>query len=301
MSATRLIVIGAGRVGLSLAIDLSDADRSRGITVVGRRPRRPEPLHARPDIDYVTSVSEESVPATEVSGQPPETALLFCVSDDRLETAAAAWAAAVPPDARIALHTSGLHPASALAPLAGHGLAVGSWHPIVALSRPRPGALRDITIGMDGDPEALALGRDLAETLGARVIRVDPGRTAAYHAAAVFGANHLVACLNIARRLLREASREATLADLLPLARSAIDNLERDGVERGATGPITRGDAGTVARHLDALDPGARAVYRALAMELLRLVEGRLEPAARIELERLLAGGTAPHVDPGRP
>jgi hypothetical protein len=86
-----------------------------------------------------------------------------------------------------------------------------------------------------------------------------PEGLARYHAAAALAANHTLALLEAAVALLigegvprREA--EAALGNLLA---SAAHNVVRLGLPQALTGPIARGEAAVVARHLAALSPEA--------------------------------------------
>lgn len=267
MSEGRLAILGPGRIGRSLALDLEAAGLFRSVDLLGRD-------------DALTD------------GRRVPDPLLFCVPDDALAgvaaRAAATLKAAGAPPGR-ALHTSGLHPAEILAPLREEGWSVGSWHPLRAIAAPRAEAFRGAAVGLEGDPEAVALGERLARAVGARPLRVRPDRKDRYHAGAVFGANFVAACLAVALREVRAACEDdARLEDLLPLARSALEGLAAAGLPAGLTGPVARGDAGTVARHLAALDAPTRSLYRALAAELLRAARAELEPAAAERLARLL-------------
>jgi len=169
------------------------------------------------------------------------------------------------------------------------GLALGSWHPLAALATPASGAFVGATIGIEGDPAALEFGEWLAATVGARPIRVPPEAKTRYHAAAVLASNALVACFAAATEELRAAVGGGIPDDaLLSLARSALDNVERIGLPAGVTGPIARGDARTVRAHLAALDPGRRALYRALGRQLLAVVEPRLAPECALRVREAL-------------
>lgn len=314
-----LVIVGAGRVGSSLAIDLAragrmDASRAPGaargtrfepITVVCRSdpgPVRSARLTAL-DIALVEALPGTGVPdavfGSVESPDPEGIVLVFCVPDDRLEAIAATWARAGLearlPTPSVALHTSGLHDASAIGPLRDCGAAVGACHPLVAIASPGNGRFRGVTFGLDGDPEAVALASALVGLLGGRPCRIRPEARPLYHLGAVFGSNFLVACLSVAAELLA-GSAEAlpdrdALAALLPLARSALDNLEREGLPDGMTGPFVRGDIGTVERHLLALDPVRRDLYRALGTELLAAREDRLEAEVVARLRRALGPG----------
>jgi predicted short-subunit dehydrogenase-like oxidoreductase (DUF2520 family) len=88
-----------------------------------------------------------------------------------------------------------------------------------------------------------------------------------YHAALAHGANHLVTLVNEALDRLRDAGVLRPEQVLAPLLQAALDNTLRHG-DAALTGPIARGDAGTVAKHLATLAdaaPESVATYRALA------------------------------------
>lgn len=281
-----LLVVGAGRVGLSLAAAAHDAGLFSRVEVFARR-TRPGP------VALLEGRSVELLGSPPTAGAPPSV-LAFCLPDDRLDEAVATWADRLPSGPRppaVALHTSGAHPAAALAPLARVGYRGLAWHPLVALPRPRPDAFEGIAVGVHGEEEAVAFGHDLARAVGAKPLAVAPGAAARYHAAAVFASNHLAACLAVALREIRAAGAgTARMADLLPLARSALDGLAAEDLPRGLTGPLARGDLGTVRRHLDALDPTTAALYRGLARELVRVLGPDLDPAVRQGLEEALKG-----------
>jgi predicted short-subunit dehydrogenase-like oxidoreductase (DUF2520 family) len=266
-----VVIVGRGRVGRSLAAALADGRVARRADVLGREPRGPAPG-----------------------------TLIFCVPDDALEEAACAWADALGPAsearateelpaARVALHTSGVHAASALEPLRGAGYALAAWHPLTVVDRPDPEALLGVTWGLEGDESAMARAGSLSADLDGRVLHVAPDEHARYHAAAVFASNLLVACLSAAAAELSEAvEEEADVTDLLPLARAALEAVGREGLRGGLTGPVARGDAGTVRRHLQALDGRRRELYRELARELVQLVSRDLPPGGLAALESAL-------------
>lgn len=283
----RLVIVGAGRLGLSLAADLRGEARAGFPCVAGRRPTRPVFLERFPEVAY-----RAGPPEPELSDPA---AIVFCVRDDTLEGTASEWARALrrvaPAADRVALHTSGARPASVLSPLAELcGMAIGSWHPLAALAEPSPGALRGVTVGIEGDEAAVEFGFELARRVGARPVRIPADRKPRYHAATVFASNYLVACMHAALEELRAASDGTIPEDaLLPLARSALANIERLGLTDGATGPLSRGDVETVAAHLAALDPPRRSLYRALGRELLAALRSRLPAGAAAQLEELLS------------
>jgi predicted short-subunit dehydrogenase-like oxidoreductase (DUF2520 family) len=203
------------------------------------------------------------------------------------------------------VHTSGLLDASVLAPAMAAGTGAGSFHPLVAFAdtdaeramEPLAGA----TIALDGDESVVALLAELAEAIGARPVRLPPGSKPAYHAAAVLAAGGFTALLDAIAELGRGAGLEeaAALAVYAPLIRQTLANAERLGIAAALTGPMVRGDEGTVRAHLEAmadLAPGATELYVAAARREISLAEGRGElgpdQAARLR-EALQASGQA--------
>ena len=176
--------------------------------------------------------------------------------------------------------------------LESSGAALGSWHPLQTFSLPagEPAALAGSPAVIEGDPRALVTGRELADLLHLRpVIEIAGDRKASYHAGAVFASNYLVVLADIAARLARDAGADGASAQLfLPLMRRTLANYGTGGVAT-LTGPISRGDADTVARHLEALEGSERALYIALGREALRLAAASgLDPHAAKTIEQLL-------------
>ncbi len=133
---------------------------------------------------------------------------------------------------------------------------------------------------------------NMAVSLGGRplALSADP---ALYHVSAVLASNYLVTLLDLAAGLWPElgSTREDGLSALLPLVRGTIENIERLGIPSALTGPIARGDVGTVARHLDVLRevaPHALPVYKELALRAIQVAlrKGTIdrERAGRLEI-----------------
>ena len=121
-------------------------------------------------------------------------------------------------------------------------------------------------------------------------------RRALYHAALAHGANHLVTLVAQAREMLAAVAADDPTYDpadtLRPLLTAALDNALRDG-DAALTGPMVRGDAGTVAAHLEevaAVAPHTLPSYVALAGDTLDRVvtDGRVLPIRALKIRRLL-------------
>lgn len=261
------VVVGAGRCGLGLAQALRLA-RLPLLAVVSRSAAsRRRARHHLPGASVVPLQSP----------LPQGTCYLLAVADDALQDTGAALASLLPVTLpRVMLHTSGLHPAAVLAPLADLGVALGSLHPLVAFPSP-PAPAPDLTgvwAIIEGDPAAQRAAARLARRLGMKPHRLAAAHKPLYHAAAASAANLTHVLIVAAKELLLECgfSHRQASAALRPLVLgSSAAALGARGFER-LTGAIARGDAEAVAAHLHALPPELAATYRALA----QLVSSRL-------------------------
>ena len=207
---------------------------------------------------------------------------------------AARIAAAEPPSGLAVVHVSGALTLEALRALGNNQR--GSFHPLQSFpTRRDPAAFRGITIAIDASTPALRRKlAQLARRLGAHPKVVADGERVVYHAAAVFASNYLDVVVAEAVRMLGGigwTEAEATRA-LLPLVEGAVENVRRRGAVQALTGPIRRGDAATVSRHLEAVDNAD--LYRMLgsiALEIAR--EAGLEPAAAERVRRALTQDVA--------
>jgi predicted short-subunit dehydrogenase-like oxidoreductase (DUF2520 family) len=195
----------------------------------------------------------------------------------------------------VVLHLSGRLDASALAPLRSTGAALGSFHPLQTVADPvaAPARLRGAHAALEGDPRAVAAGRALAAALGLVPVVLGGAGKVLYHAGAVMVANYTVTLVGVAERLARAAGVPVTLAErlYLPLLRGALENLEELGPARALTGPVRRGDDGTIRAHLEALEPEDRVLYAALGRAALELArEAGLEEARGRAVARALGG-----------
>ena len=196
------------------------------------------------------------------------------------------------------VHTSGVLGTEVLEPARAAGTQIGAFHPLVAFADTERAiaALRGATIAVEGDEQLVTHLADMAEALGATAVRLEPGSKAAYHAAAVLAAGGFVALLDAIAELGRAAGldEQGSLAVYGGLIEQTLDNARSLGIRAALTGPMTRGDVGTLARHLDALArlaPAALPLYRAAAEREINLAQerGSLAPEAAESMRHLLA------------
>ena len=172
----------------------------------------------------------------------------------------------------------------------------GSFHPLQSFPAPRdPAAFRGITIAVDATAAALERRlRTIARGLGAKPRRVGEDERVAYHAAAVFASNFVDVVVTQAIGLLRSIgwSEKESLDALMPLVEGAVSNIRQRGPVKALTGPIRRGDAETISRHLAVIEN--RDLYRMLALVALEIAQqAGLEPAAAERTRRALTRNVA--------
>ncbi len=233
--------------------------------------------------------------------EPPAVAaaadlLLLAVPDDVLAGLVDGLVAtdAVRPGQLIA-HTSGRHGTDVLRAATRIGALPLAMHPAMTFSgtvddlRRLPGASFGVT-----SPAAL---RPVVEALvlemGGEPVWIREDRRALYHAGLATGSNHLVTLVGQASDLLRAAGVENPAAVLGPLLVAALDRALRVG-DAALTGAVARGDAGTVAAHLEKIGAESSASHAAyLAMARLtadRALAARvLDPADAEALLEVLA------------
>jgi predicted short-subunit dehydrogenase-like oxidoreductase (DUF2520 family) len=167
--------------------------------------------------------------------------VLLCVPDDQIATAAAAI---VPRPGLLVGHCSG---ARTLDPVLESGHEAFSLHPLMTITQ-EGAELEGAWAAIAGETEtALRLATGLAMRLGMRPFEVDDADRPAYHASASVASNFLVTLEAFAERLGTDRGA------LAPLVRATVENWAAVGPERALTGPVARGDYGTVARQRDAV------------------------------------------------
>ncbi len=278
-STSSVFILGAGRAGASLARALGDA----GITIAG--------LHGRHAEAGPPAVSSGVIPAT--IGRA--TVVLVAVRDAQMEAALTEIMSARLAQGAVVLHLSGSGDPAGLGALREAGHPTGTFHPLLPLADPATAGamLRTAYIGVDGDARAEAAARDLARSLGAKVLRIPAGEKARYHAAAVFAANFPVVLSALAAELLRDSgvAPEEAWPAVVALMQAAAANIQTTAPEGALTGPLRRGDAATVGLHLHALrnELPILAAYVALSRAALPLARrAGTDPAALDEIEREL-------------
>ncbi|MBQ0959084.1 DUF2520 domain-containing protein [Ideonella sp. 4Y11] len=265
---TRLNLVGAGRVGRTLARLWQRAGVMQVQAVLTRQ---------ADSAAQAVAVIGAGRPVDRLDDMPPADLWLLAVPDTQIAPVAAALAAAGQPPA-IAWHASGFLPASEAAPLQAAGWSVASTHPALSFadvdqaSAQFPGTL----CALEGDAPAVALARHAFQAIGGQCVDLAAADKPLYHAAAVFASNFAPVLQAVAAGLWRDVGLPAERADALAAGflQRAAANLQALGPRGALTGPAARGDTRVLAEQgaaLAAHDPLLGQAYAALSALAQRL------------------------------
>jgi predicted short-subunit dehydrogenase-like oxidoreductase (DUF2520 family) len=277
----RVAIVGRGRIGAGLGLAWT-----RGGAHVTLLARSAGATHGLPVV-----IGRDEWPET----IGPADCLVIATPDREIPGVARELAQRHTINARhVVLHTSGLLDRTALDPLATSGAALGSLHPLMAVSRAEdaPAQLKGAFAGIEGDPAAVAMADRLATLAGLIPVPIPSGAKAGYHAAAAMVSNFTVTLYDAARRVAEQngMAPHSAARIYLPLLRGTVANLEALEPASALTGAIRRGDAETVAAHVRVLQSDdLRRLYVELGKATLRLArEAGLDEAAAERVEEVL-------------
>lgn len=280
MEKPSLGFIGAGKVGIPLARLWYEAGY-RVAAIYSRNAVKAQELASVVGAKVFSS-ADEVVESADLT--------FLTVPDDAIQAVAAGF---INRDlhGKAVVHTSGAHDAMLLSSLADQGAMIGSLHPVfpfadvdTAMSQ-LPGAVFALE-AEDAVLRGWLMG--LVEALRGHVIVIPAGQKALYHSALVFASNYTVTLYSIAERLLVELGADKMTADeaLNGLLGGTIENFREKGIPDALTGPLVRGDTGTLAAHLKALEKTPFVeLYRQLARLSFPMLEARqvdIDPIERI-------------------
>lgn len=263
-------IVGAGAVGTALGVALSRAGWPVH-AVASRAAERRERFRSLVRVNRAFVDPEALVEEVEL--------IILAVPDDVIAPLASGLRMY---SGQAMVHTSGAVGADALAPAMAAGTQIGSFHPLVAFADTERAveALHGATVAIEADDQLADLLGRMAEAIGATPVRLASGTKAAYHAAAVLAAGGFVALLDAIARLGRVAGLDEAGALTIygPLIEGTLANARALGIQAALTGPITRGDVGTLRVHLAALRdhaPDVLDLYVAAGRREIGLAEGR--------------------------
>lgn len=267
----RIVIVGPGRAGGAIALGAVAAGHQLVAVITGPSG------HAPPGLDTVRLPVGSPVPPCDL--------LVLAVRDDVIADVASTLVA---PEAAIVCHLSGFTPVAVLDRFTATGSVVGSVHPLQSLLDPERGAvaLRGSFAAVTADDETAITLSSFVRSIGMRPFRLDDADKAVHHAAAAAASNFVVAALAIAAELATETG--VPFEAYASLTRSVVDNAYDVGPTQALTGPVARGDIGTVAGQIRAatgVSPDLGARYAAMVEATARMV-GRWDQMAQIVEER---------------
>jgi predicted short-subunit dehydrogenase-like oxidoreductase (DUF2520 family) len=285
MEKLKIGFIGAGTVGTALAVRLSRRDYN--VTAVTSR-----------SLSSAHRLAE-MVGQVTVYSSPQEAAdhsdLVFITTpDDAIPVVVdlVRWH-----QGQFVVHCSGADSLDVLESARMVGAQVGSFHPLQTFASIQKAIdnLPGSTFALEAEGSLLEILKEMALSLEGRSIKLGAGDKAAYHTAAVMTSNYLVTLVKLATDLWGSFGipRDQAILALLPLLKGTLNNLENLSVPNALTGPIARGDIGTVQIHLKTLKettPDILPTYCQLGLQTIpvAVAKGKINERQAKELEDIL-------------
>jgi len=252
--------IGAGKVGSAMARLL----RKAGYDVAGVASRTSESAQ-----ELAKWLNCPVLSKGEVAGRSD--VLFLTTPDDAIATIAAELAeeGAFHPG-QVVLHMSGAHTSQVLKPAAQAGAITLSVHPIQSFASVEQALalIPGTYFSIEGDVQGYEVAIKMVDKLRGKYFLLDSEAKVLYHAAACVACNYMVGLLDTALNLLAQAGvpEELRLPAFLPLVTGTLENIKNLGIPKALTGPISRGDRGTIEKHLNAMSGPPLDVYRTLGL-----------------------------------
>ena len=284
----KLSIIGAGRVGQTIGRMAVQAGYDMTDVVCHSR---------RSALAAVRFIGAGNAQASRRARLSAAELILITTPDDKIKDAVELILSNASEVGRaVALHTSGALASDALSPLVARGFSVGSCHPLQTFESPARAISRAQSsyFCIEGEAAAVRAARKLVRRIGARHFEIPTGMKSLYHAAAVMASGGVVSLVSISLEMLTRCglSEAESKKVLLPLVEGTIANVRAVGPAGALTGPVRRGDAGTVRRNMEALasvHSDWLEIYRLLAARSLSLAEDAgLDERSLAQLRRLL-------------
>ncbi|RCX10375.1 putative short-subunit dehydrogenase-like oxidoreductase (DUF2520 family) [Anaerobacterium chartisolvens] len=290
----RIGIIGAGRLGTALAVAMSREGHVPA-AVYSKRHASSELLCERLGIGCVNSLLYAVASSDTIFIAVPDSQIedvvqniIDCTEDSDIR-------------GRVFFHCSGAADSSVLEPLRLKGGHTASLHPLQTFADRENGwkGLYNIYFGYEGDINAQGAAGEVVNALKGSMIHIGRDDKALYHAAACILSNYTVALSWAAGEIFNKIGIDSAtgVKALMPLLEKTVKNIEDLGSMAALTGPVSRGDWGTVQRHIDAMQkslPDISRIYRVLGELTLDMAvkRGDISPEASRIMRGLLSDKT---------
>lgn len=274
MRKYRIAIIGAGKVGSALAIVLQNA----GHLIVGVASRTQSAAE-------ILAVRVGAVSAgIEIKQAVRQAEVILITTPDR--EIAAVVEALLKEDAmqpgQFVFHVCGSQSAETLAAVRDAGAIIGSMHPLQSFStiEGSTASIPGTYFAIDGDAAAMVAAKQMIADIGGQSFVIPSAQRALYHAAACMASNYTVAVIHSAVQMFKALgiTEAEAIAALSPILRGTFANMIREGTVNALTGPIVRGDVGTIEKHLAQiaeLSPKESTIYAQLGIYTEKIAEER--------------------------
>jgi predicted short-subunit dehydrogenase-like oxidoreductase (DUF2520 family) len=225
--------------------------------------------------------------------------ILITTPDDSISSACADIAISPAIKGKFVFHMSGAGGLDLLEMAKKAGASVASIHPLQSFSSIDQ-AIENIPgsyFGVTADKKDLSPAKNIIRSLGGIPLVISPDQKPLYHAAACFASNYLVSLMNVVESIYQAAGideKDARKA-YLPLVYGSLKNIEKSGSISSLTGPIARGDYGTIKKHITAIKknlPQYFSLYSSLGLITVKVAQqkGTLNAGQAKRINAILKG-----------
>jgi predicted short-subunit dehydrogenase-like oxidoreductase (DUF2520 family) len=225
--------------------------------------------------------------------------ILITTPDDLILSACKEIAITSEIKGKLVFHMSGAGGLDLLAPARRAGASVASIHPLQSFSSINQ-AIQNIPgsyFGVTADKKAQPLAKKIIRDLGGIPLLISPQQKPLYHAAACFASNYLVSLMNVVESIYQAIglNKKDAHKAFLPLVYGSLKNIENSGSISSLTGPIARGDSGTIKKHITALNknlPQYSSLYSSLGLITVKIArqKGTLNAGGAKKINAILKG-----------
>lgn len=264
-------IVGAGNLGRALALTLpAGGYRVRSIAVRDGSARRRQAAALARRVNAKLVTAGDDVLDSDI--------VWIAVPDDAIGEVAQQLALTQSWTGKIVFHSSGALTSDELNPLRARGAKVASVHPMMTFVRSSVPQLEGVAFALEGDKGGIREAKTLVARLNATAFMIKKQNKVLYHAFGSFASPLVIALMASLEQVALAAGirRRDIKPIMVPLLSQTLKNYLEKDAGKALSGPIVRGDADTVRRHLAELErlPEARAVYLALARAGVKLLPG---------------------------
>jgi predicted short-subunit dehydrogenase-like oxidoreductase (DUF2520 family) len=206
--------------------------------------------------------------------------ILITTPDDAISSACKEIALCPAIKGKLVFHMSGAGGLDLLEPAKKAGAAVASIHPLQSFSSIDQAIknIRGSYFGITADKKAQLPAKNIVRDLGGIPFFISSDQKPLYHATACFASNYLVSLMNTVESIYQAIGMNAKDAKkaYLPLVYGSLKNIENSGSIPSLTGPIARGDFGTIKKHITAINknlPQYSSLYSSLGLITVKVAQ----------------------------